>query len=526
MNMSRMVDLLSRIFLTPIEIRAIKKQLFPIPHRSKKFISNHKSILALIILYCITRLINLTLLPIFNDESIYLHWGWIETHYQGKAYLSLYDGKQPLLMWIFGMMQDYISDPLLAGRLVSVVTGFFALLGTYYLGKLLVNKSVALFAMLLYIITPVFVFYDRQALMESAIVSISVWLCYIFIRIIQKQKMRHAVILGLLMGVGLLIKLTPAIFLLTMLILSAYSIYKSNNSTFKNNYLITFLSSLIIGYLVIFPLIKQHDASNIITMNSRYAFTLQEIFSFPFSLWLANLQTTVTLLFWLLTPVTFIFLWFGIADVGKRSSITKYAQYWFLLPLLMFILFTREPSIRYIVAFLPLATIFCAAAIKSFLQETQHRRSGYGILIITILFPFVLTVLLLFKPLAYFSVFAKLTDIANTEYVSGFPSGYGIPEAVTYLQNKSKQSHITVVLRSDSGNPEDAMFVYLKRQKNITVTWLYFSCRNGNVNPLLREPTYLVSRNNILAGMERCVKLDKKLNKPEGDDFVGIYRLL
>src|ERR1035437_2049252 len=97
----------------------------------KKSVIKNKYLTLLIIFYFVFRLINLTKLPIFNDEAIYLDWGWRETHRDGFLYYSLYDAKQPFLMWIFGIAESIISDPLFAGRLVSVVSGFLTLIGIY-----------------------------------------------------------------------------------------------------------------------------------------------------------------------------------------------------------------------------------------------------------------------------------------------------------------------------------------------------------------------------------------------------------
>ncbi len=57
------------------------------------------SINLLFALFLFVRLVNLTALPIFNDEAIYVNWGQIMVNKPGFAFYSLFDGKQPLLMW-------------------------------------------------------------------------------------------------------------------------------------------------------------------------------------------------------------------------------------------------------------------------------------------------------------------------------------------------------------------------------------------------------------------------------------------
>ena len=65
-----------------------------------------------------TRLTKLTLIPIFTDEAIYLRWAQIALGDPRWRFISLIDGKQPLLIWLFLPFVKYISDPLVAGRIV------------------------------------------------------------------------------------------------------------------------------------------------------------------------------------------------------------------------------------------------------------------------------------------------------------------------------------------------------------------------------------------------------------------------
>src|SRR3989338_2009720 len=81
-------------------------------------------VIALIIAgYLATRLTNLTTLPIFTDEAIYIRWGQIGLRDASHRFLSLEDGKQPLFVWLMYPMLKIFSDPLIAGRMVSVMAG-------------------------------------------------------------------------------------------------------------------------------------------------------------------------------------------------------------------------------------------------------------------------------------------------------------------------------------------------------------------------------------------------------------------
>src|SRR3989338_9803944 len=79
----------------------------------------------IVLLFLATRLINLTSLPIFNDEAIYLHWGsFFLRHLNSPQNLIAIDGKQTAVPLLYGSVQFLPLHTLVAGRLATV---FFSL---------------------------------------------------------------------------------------------------------------------------------------------------------------------------------------------------------------------------------------------------------------------------------------------------------------------------------------------------------------------------------------------------------------
>ena len=76
-----------------------------------------------LLLGLLLRVINLTILPVFADEAIYIRWAQVMRAESTLRFLPLSDGKQPLFMWVVIPFLKLFSDPLVAGRLVSVFTG-------------------------------------------------------------------------------------------------------------------------------------------------------------------------------------------------------------------------------------------------------------------------------------------------------------------------------------------------------------------------------------------------------------------
>lgn len=94
------------------------------------------------ILFFITRLYNIKLLPIFNDEGIYIHWAKVAWHDASWRFISLTDGKQPLQTWgTIPFLKLFPNDALLAGRLFSVATGFVGIMGIFFLLYYLFGKK-------------------------------------------------------------------------------------------------------------------------------------------------------------------------------------------------------------------------------------------------------------------------------------------------------------------------------------------------------------------------------------------------
>src|SRR3990167_972902 len=133
-------------------------------------------ILGLVGLFLITRLINLDKFPIFSDEGIYIRWSKIAWKDASWRFISLTDGRQPLQTWAtIPFLKLFEQNALLAGRLFSVTTGFFALSGIFSLACYLFGKKTAFISSFIYIFTPYFLFFDRMALADSAVNGFTIW---------------------------------------------------------------------------------------------------------------------------------------------------------------------------------------------------------------------------------------------------------------------------------------------------------------------------------------------------------------
>ncbi len=468
-------------------------------------------------LYFLTRLINLTLLPIFNDEAIYLDWGWREVNLKGQLFYSLADAKQPFLMWAFGMFQKIFFDPLLAGRLTSVITGYLTLWGLYFLGKKYFSKKTGLITGLFYTVIPFFLLYDRQALMESAIACIGVWTIYFYLKLYQEKKVKDVVFLGIVLGLGFFIKSSSLIFFLTILLITVWLFLRNKNRLiFVSN---VFLA-LLVSQIVLIPLYLQSTFWQTLSTNGRFSLTMSELIRLPLLTWWRNLVGATEIMFWQITPPIFFLIVVGIFFFIRKEKKPeqKILLAWSLISLGLVLLTVRNISSRYLVAFLPLILLFAAD------------RTNYFIGTLLAIMTSMLMLLQIFSPVNYFSFLAKVTQYSQkSEYVTGWTAGYGVKEAIGYVQEKSVGQPAFVGIRIDAGNPENAVFTYLYSSKNLRP--VYFDSRIFNVDlnsyDCLQSkiPLYFVSRENQLAGMDKFIIEETRFYKPERKSYVGVYQL-
>ena len=165
--------------------------------------------LAISLVYFLVRLPNLTLQPIFADEAIYIRWAQIMRAEPTLRFVSVTDGKTPLFMWILIPFFKIFSDPLLAGRFLSVLSGFFTMLGVFFLSRRIFGLKVVFWSTLIYAVVPYTVFFDRMALVDSMLASFSIWALYFSLWLIKSQRLDLAMVLGYLLGGAWLTK-TPA----------------------------------------------------------------------------------------------------------------------------------------------------------------------------------------------------------------------------------------------------------------------------------------------------------------------------
>lgn len=481
-----------------------------------------KPILILFLFYFLTRLVNILKLPIFNDESIYLDWGYRSLTFKGMLFYSLFDGKPPLLMWIFEIFHKIIPNPLLAGRLVSVITGFLTFLGIYKLSEKYFGEKVARLAGLLYIAIPIFAFFDRQALMESALCAVGVWSIYYFLELIGKPSIKSAIILGIIWGLGIFVKQSTLIFILAQIIIFIGIHLKKRDGKFNVHFLLSFF----ISQAVLLPLYFQKNFWTSLSSASRFAMSFKDIFTFPIHTWLTNIKGIFMIPFWYFSPFILLLSIYGIF-IAKDGQQKRISVYW-LICLLIVLVFSLVVNARYLVAFLPLGSIMAAHAFTSIKFKKKVFSTLFGMFLT--LLPSAITIALVLSPMQYFEMLNKVTSYSQESgYVSDWTSGYATRDAIAFINKASQQAPVVVGVRLDAGNPESAVFAYFNGSKKVMP--IYFDSRIVNKDIMNYEcfsanyQFYFIARDNTLAGVDKFLTQVASYKNPVGDRFVGIYTL-
>lgn len=371
--------------------------------------------------YFLTRLVNLTVLPIFTDEAIYLRWSQIMAYDASLRFLPLTDGKPPLFFWLMMFTIKLLSDLdiLFAGRLTSVFCGLLGLSGVAFTALVLFkNKKVALLAAICYLLAPFSFVYDRMAMADSLLAGLFIWATGLSIMLAKTARLDVALILGMVGGFGLLTK-TPAIF--TFILAPILIIFKP-----KKIVKVIFLFILSFGIAeMFFSVLRLFPLFNMITSkNAEFTIGLSEFLKQPFGLLLGNLKS---LLYWeyfyLTLPVTILIFYAFYKGLRKNLTETMILASCFLLPVLAMATFNKVIYARYLLMFTMPLLILAAYGLSN-LKKIFYLPI-FSVAIVTI-------VMLIFNPLK-----APLLQADRDQYVDGWAAGNGITEIRQYFKDKS-----------------------------------------------------------------------------------------
>ncbi|QQG43530.1 MAG: glycosyltransferase family 39 protein [Candidatus Daviesbacteria bacterium] len=417
--------------------------------------------LSLIILYFALRLPNLTLQPIFADEAIYIRWAQIMRAEPGLRFLPLSDGKTPLFMWLMMPLFKIFSDPLLAGRFLSVISGCLTLLGVFFLSKKIFGSRVALLATLFFVVLPYTVFFDRMALVDSMLAAFSIWSAYFALWLLREQRLDVAMILGYLLGGGLLTK-TPA--MVNLLILPVTALGLDFKKIRKNSFpklLIFWLVALGIA-LTIYNLLRLGPEFQQLSLrNNDYMFSLSEVLTHPLDPFVPHLRDVVDFASKLFTlPLFLLTIWGVISVILKRQKLAIVILLWALIPLIIQMAILKTFTARYLLFSVPPLLIIAALGLENFWQRFNLKKP---------LLIFAAVAALIALPISFDYQILTAPEKANLPagerrgYLEDWTAGYNFKEIADYLIAQKASGPVVVGTEGFFGTLPDGLYIYLDK---------------------------------------------------------------
>ncbi len=464
------------------------------------------------------RIYNLTLLPVFADEAIYIRWAQVMRAEAGLRFLPLSDGKQPLFMWSMIPFFKLFNDPLFAGRFLSVVAGVVTLMGVFTATLILFgSKKKALLASFIYAIVPFSVFFDRMALVDSMLSMFGIWTLIFGILTAKTLRLDFAMLAGFSLGGALLTK-SPALFFVLLLPFCWLMSFRVNS---KKQVLVNivrlFLLTLVIYIIAygMFNILRLGPNFQMLGMrNYDYVYPFSHIFKEPFNPLTSHLRDVSDWLMKLGPGVIVVMAIIGIYQAFKNHKLQLLLlACWFLIPIIAQAEYAKVFTARYILFSIPILVIFTANLLD--FKKKNLKIISFLTFAIFIIWSLYQNILFATKPEK-----ALLPRSERSGYLEEWTAGTGIKEVADYLrQEQNKNRKLEVVGTEGSfGTLPDGLQIYLNDLPNVIIKGVGVPIKE--VDKSLIESKNFGNRTYLLVNNTRLLIKDPK---NDGLELIAVY---
>lgn len=481
----------------------------------------------LLFIYFTTRFYNLTLLPIFTDEAIYIFWAKYIATAHSHWFISLTDGKPPLLIWTMAGILTLLPHDLylFAGRLSSVAAGAISVIGLFFLAKQVFQSlRVSFITSLLYIIAPFTLFYDRLALFDSLLSAMLIWSLYFALKTSRTCLVKDALLWGLFLGLGFLSKPTAIIFLFLTPIIAF--LYQYKNFSWQANKKIVFLSILAIVLSQMINNLQRLSSAfpQAAIKNQQFQQPLNDLIAYPFALIDGNLRGLFS---WIIAYYTMPLFILGIGCFLLlfllRPKISSMLFSLWFLPIIAFATVGRELFPRYILFTTPYFFIPIAYVIHwLLLQKTIYKVCSTF-----------LACIIFYPSLAFgYSVItnpinAPLPSTDYHQYITDHPSGYGLDKVFSFLHNEEQKGKLTLFTQGTFGLYPYAFNLEFWDNKNIKIfgKWPLDKIDDDILNEERRTKVFILFKEYNMIPKTLPVEVVLKVEKPSKRYSIFITKL-
>lgn len=481
----------------------------------------------IIVIFLLTRFQNLTSIPVFCDEAIYIRWSQIMKNIDSMRFVSVSDGKQPLYMWLIIPLFKIIFDPLIAGRTLSILSGLGTIIALSFIFYFFITKNIlkSFTPIFIYTFLPFTFFFDRLALADNLLAMFGAWSFLFSLLVAKYKRLDLSLILGGILGLAWLTK-SPAIYFVALSIFSVYFYDIKNLFNKKNFFKLTILNLITLTIsLVIYNILRLGPQfSQIALRNKDYIWSFSEILKHPLDPLIPHLKDIVNIYSSFISiPVIFIFAIALIFMIIKKKftdfHIIIIIALWWFLPTLANASIAKVFTARYILFTIPFLILLISIIFDNLISFTKNKII-YLILFICFI-PNLITIYRLSS-----SPFDFKLPSTEKGYLQDWTSGWGIKPASEYLISQIDENKVFIGTEGYFGTLPDGLQIYTAPFQNIEVEGVgigidivpqkLIDAKKQGKNTYL-----LINQSRInLDNLKGQIKLVKEYSKPNQDKLL------
>lgn len=444
----------------------------------------------ILLAYFVTRLCNLSIIPIFTDEAIYIRWSQTGSFDPQWRFIPLVDGKPPLYHWFVMVTVRIFSDPLIAGRIVSVASGFISLILIGILAYYLFRRySVAAISMLFYVFSPFMLVYDRLAIVDSMLTSFSIASFLLAVWLIRSLRLDSALLLGASIGAGMLTKTSGLLFLVFSPATFLINNWKKKEFFHKLFKWLSLLAvSTAVSQLVYSILRLSQFFYRIQQKNQEFLISFSDFFQFPFSLTWGNAKSLFRWQVGYLTlPIVVLTIFAFSSKKQLREKLLLLCYY--LAPFFLISTFNKIIFPRFLLFSTPFLLVLAAFGLVLVLDKVHKKVIKLFFIFITILIPAITCYNWITAPAQ-----ANIPQSDRDQYWDSWPAGHGIQETVSFLKKQAELEPIFVGTQGTFGLFPYSLEIYLVNNPNVEIKafWPVSTIPEEVIQKAATKPTYFI----------------------------------
>lgn len=448
----------------------------------------------ILVFFIATHILGLTALPVFADESIYIRWAQLlVSDPQQYFFFALNDGKTPLFIWLLGVVLRLFSDPLVAGRVLSVLVGAGQLIAVVLLITALGgNKRAQLIGALGVTVLPFWYFHHRVALMDGMLtlfVSLCFWVSSKLVLLPLPKKptasasllrqlgsnvvalpvVSRAFLAGVFLGLALLSKLPavlciPALF--GLLFLPKQYTRASLLVAAVRLCLVVVVAGIVFSSLLLHPAVGQ-----LFSRGSDFLFSFREIKLGYWVYGFANIPNYLQYFWSYLTPAVLLFSVAGVFSKKQRRLHLALlcAALLFFLPIAIL------GKVVYPRYFLPIALFFTTSTALSLdevlgIAQKNLKLTKQKLFLVLLLVGGVGHTLAGSFSFMYYSILdsnqTPFVSADRQQYLTEWSSGHGIVEVVALIESERLGHSLAVATEGFFGTLPDGLLMYFDNRSH------------------------------------------------------------